>query len=277
MAPIATGITHLANPLATPEQLSQSASHLDGVPHDLEQSIRYQASCMLQAVGILLRLPQQTIAETIDVAAAALYLVTKPGPYPLSPKQILNALYYVIHAPGDDRSKASASHNETIPYYSEGRLDSDRAALIRAESQILSVLGFQTHVALPHALCINYLQTLDAITTDVGHDLARRACAHLNSALLSPQLIYLTHQPCALAAAAIYLAARETQVNLPEDSWWEVFDVDREELGFLVVAMTSMVGFAEHEQMTTRRASLLTIDGVREEVKTRHFRTDNQS
>lgn len=67
MAPVIPGLSHLANPLATPEQLAQSASHLDGIPQDLEESIRYHAACILQAVGILLRLPQQTIAETIVI------------------------------------------------------------------------------------------------------------------------------------------------------------------------------------------------------------------
>lgn len=66
---------------------------------------------------------------------------------------------------------------------------------------------------------------------------------HLNGALLSPQLLYLTHQPNALAVAAIYLAARENDVKLPEGEWWEVFDVEREELGFLVVGMRSLEGW----------------------------------
>jgi hypothetical protein len=32
-----------------------------------------------------------------------------------------------------------------------------------------------------------------------------------------------------------------------DGEWWEVFDVDREDLGFLVVAMQSMEGFAQAE------------------------------
>ena len=71
---------------------------------------------------------------------------------------------------------------------------------------------------------------------------------HLNSALLSPQTLYLTHQPNALAVAAIYLAARDTDVKLPDGNWWEVFDVDREDLGFLVLAYSSLEGYAEAEK-----------------------------
>ncbi|KAF4550927.1 Hypothetical protein D9617_15g042800 [Elsinoe fawcettii] len=274
MAPVTLGqLTHLSNPLALPEQLIQSASRSQGVPRHIEDAIRYRTSCIIQAVGILLRLPQRTIAETIvifcrfwigpkggslldhsakDIAAAALYLVTKPGPYPLSPKQILNALFYVIHAPEHDGVNTSATNHEVTPLYSEGQLEIDRAALVRSESQILRVLGFQTHVALPHALCMNYLQTLGVLASDSGHELAERAYTHLNSALLNPQLIYLTHQPCALAVSAIYLGAREVEVNLPDEQWWGVFDVDREELGFLVVALASMTGFVEEQEIKAR-------------------------
>jgi len=148
--------------------------------------------------------------------------------------------------------------------------------LTKAEAQILHILGYQTHVALPYTLCINYLQTLDTVTSTTGHDLAKRAFAHLNAALLSPQLVYLTHQPNAIATAAIYLSAKEIGVKLPEVEWWEVFDVDREELGFLVVALTSMLGFAEQEaEIWTDRSVPLTVSELQNELEWRKTRDDN--
>jgi hypothetical protein len=133
-------------------------------------------------------------------------------------------------------------------YLSEGTYISQRASLMKIESHILRVLGFDTHVALPYTLCINYLQTLDVFQNSQASALAKRAFAHLNTALLSPQLLYLTHQPPALATAAIYLAAREVRVKLPDNEWWEVFDTDREELGFLVVGLLSMEAFVKSEE-----------------------------
>lgn len=133
---------------------------------------------------------------------------------------------------------------------------------------ILHVLGYETHVALPFKLCINYLQALEVLPTHKDASLvAKRAFAHLNSALFSPQLLYLTHQPPTLAAAAIYLAAREVGVKLPDVEWWEVFDTDREELGFLVVAMISMENFVkqEKEKWGTRMIPL-TLDDVEAEI-----------
>lgn len=123
-----------------------------------------------------------------------------------------------------------------------------RARCMHAEAALLRTLGYQTYVALPHTLCVNYLQTLGAFQTGKGGAVAARAFAHLNSLLSSPQLVYLTHTPTALATAAIYLAAREVGFKLPELSWWEVFDTDREDLGFLLASMTSMSAFVREEE-----------------------------
>jgi hypothetical protein len=126
------------------------------------------------------------------------------------------------------------------------------------------------HVNLPYTLCITYLQALDVFTHPRASELAKGAIAYLNTALLSPQMLYLTHQPPQLATAAIYLAAREVEIKLPEVEWWEVFDTDREELGFLCVGMLSLEGFArqEKERWVGRRVPM-SVEDVEEEVKRR--------
>ena len=58
-----TQLLTLSNPLATVEQLTNSSSQLDGIPADLESSIRYAGARLTQAAGILLRLPQEIIAQ----------------------------------------------------------------------------------------------------------------------------------------------------------------------------------------------------------------------
>ncbi len=62
-----TELSHLANPLASSTQLETSNSQLDGVPRDLETSIRYETARLLQAAGILLRLPQELVAQSIVI------------------------------------------------------------------------------------------------------------------------------------------------------------------------------------------------------------------
>ena len=123
--------------------------------------------------------------------------------------------------------------------------------LMKSESTILRALAYNTHIVLPHTLALTYLQTLSLLPpapTEQSYALAKRTISHLNSALLSPQLLYLTHQPNALAVAAIYLGAREVGVKLAEDQWWHVWDVEREELGFLAVSFGSLEGSARQER-----------------------------
>ncbi len=176
--------------------------------------------------------------------------MAKLSAYPQSPRNVLNVYAYLLSVP----SLTSLEHPNNDPpdpetyYLSEGAYLSRRNSLLKTETEILRRLGFETHVALPYTLAINYLQALDVfLEQETGEKVARRTFEHLTSALYSPQLLYLTHQPTALATAGIYLAAREMGVKLPALEWWTVFDVDREELGFLVLAMGSMKAFAEKE------------------------------
>lgn len=138
--------------------------------------------------------------------------------------------------------------------------------LLKTETIILRTLGFNTHVVIPHTIALTYLQTINTASSALG----KRVFEHLNASLLSPQLLYVTHQPNALAVAAIYLAAREVGVKLAEDEWWEVFDVDREELGFLVVAMNSMEGFGNAEKEAWKGRDIpLAVEDVEKELRRR--------
>lgn len=202
---------------------------------------------------------------------ASLYLITKLSAYPTSPRSIINVFAF-LNATLTNAGTLDKQPDAEEYYVSEGTYQEQRLRITKLELIILRTLGFETHVALPYTLCINYLQTLDifANSATAGKKLARRAFSHLNTALLSPQLLYLNHQPPALATAAIYLAARETGVKLPEDEWWEVFDCEREDLGFLVVAMLSMAGWAKEEaRIWADRKPSLTVAEVEQELKRR--------
>ncbi|KAH7087995.1 cyclin-like protein [Paraphoma chrysanthemicola] len=288
----------LANPLATVAQLETSGSLLDGIPADLEDSVRFAGARLTQAAGILLRLPQEVIAQAIivfmrfwvgpdggslvefsaeQVSAASLYLTTKLSAYPKSPRSLVNVYAYLASFPSTfiDPSDLQQKHAE-LYYVSEGTYERRRETLFSVEQRILRTLGFNVHVNLPYTLCITYLQALDVFTHPRAPELAKRAIAHLNTALLSPQMLYLTHQPPQLATAAIYLAAREANIKLPEVEWWEVFDTDREELGFLCVGMLSVEGFAlqEREKWDGRKVPM-TVQEMADAMKARKAGNDD--
>ncbi|CDM36039.1 hypothetical protein DTO013E5_5529 [Penicillium roqueforti] len=298
MAP--NSLKHLSNALATPDQLSNSSSSIDNVPSDLETSIRCAGAQLTQAAGVLLHLSQDIIAQAVviftrfwlgadggslriysvkDVSAAALYLTAKLSFQPTSPRSVLNVYTFLLSQDASPLwfvKQGGAPETPPSPetyILSEGGYQSARLVLLRTETSILRTLGFDTHVALPHTIALTYLQTLGVVKPAV----ARRVIQHLNAALLSPQLLYVTHQPNALAVAAIYLASREEEVKLVDGEWWEVFDVDREELGFLVVGMKSTEGFMRAEVIRWKNKAIpMVVDGVDVEIERRRMMEEGE-
>lgn len=215
-----------------------------------------------------------------DVSAAAIFLVSKIGPTPRSTRDISNVYAYLLSSEStffhDGSAATEPPKDDPRSYY---QTDADYFAfqnrILALEAQILTAVGFDAHVSLPHALAITYLQTLDFASHDKTA-ISKRTLQYLNTALLSPQMLYLTHQPHALATAAIYNAAKDVGAKMPDCAWWEVFDVDREELGFLVVGMRSVEGLLR-ERKSLVGQGMITRSKVEEEMRRRGLPTSSGS
>lgn len=247
-----------------------------GPDSDLLDAVFFAVQRLTQAAGLLLELPQSTTARAnvllarywvhepgfdVDpdpkteikgpdyrhVSAAAVYLVAKTGPVPRSARDVANVYHYLATA---DVEAAEVDVDDTA-------YANFHTYVLTCETRLLTALAFDTHVALPHPLAVTFLQSLGFLGQQQQQQqqqlqqpspLASRVVAHLNTALLSPQLLYVTHQPHELAVAALYNAACDLglQARLPSAAgpWWEVFDVDRETLGFLAVALRSVAAWA---------------------------------
>ncbi|KAK0714663.1 cyclin-like protein [Lasiosphaeris hirsuta] len=289
-------MSHMTNPLATPNQLYKRRS-FSSLPTELQDAIFFSAQCLTQAAGILLQLPQSATAqanvvlarywlvepfmsrEFNDVSAAAIYLIAKVGPSPRSPRDISNVYAYLL-SPNSSFFRAPTSPppvNDPSTYFlSDVAYQTFHNRVLAIEARILYALSFNTHVSLPHPLAITYLQALDFLGAR-KETVSKRVVEYLNTALLSPQMLYLTSQPNALAVAAIYNAAKDLGAKMPEYEWWEVFDVDREELGFLVVGMRSVDGWARkmREDVPGMKEGMITRRMIEDEMKKRGLQIRN--
>ena len=207
-----------------------------------------------------------------DISAAATYLAAKLSATPQTTRAIVNAYAYLTSSISPLRREANGRNASSQPdpaqyTLSEGEYQAQRDTVLANETLILRHIGFATKVVLPHALALTYVQTICSAGTSIGPDakkkLASRTIALLNSGLLSPQLLYLTHQPHMLAVAAVYLAARETGFKIGGGEWWLVWDVTREELGFLVLALRSVEAWIKEEAGTC----LWSIDEVEDALR----------
>lgn len=131
-----------------------------------------------------------------DVSAASLFLVAKLSAHPCRPRDVCNVYAYLLSAASPLlRPKPSPPEPDPSSYYlSESAYTAFQARILQLEARILYTLGFDTHVALPHGLAVTYLQALDFCGDSSRTKITRRVVAYLNTALLSPQMLYLTHQ-----------------------------------------------------------------------------------
>ncbi|KAM7187038.1 cyclin-L2 [Rhypophila sp. PSN 637] len=290
-------MAHMTNPLATPDQLYQRRS-FSALPAELQDAIFYSTQCLTQAAGVLLQLPQSSTAqanvvlarywlveplmshEFSDISAAAIYLIAKVGPSPRSPRDVCNVYAYLtspsssfFHAP----TSPPPANNPSSYYLSETAYQAFHNRILATEARILYALSFNTHVALPHPIAITYLQALSFLGAR-KEKISKRVVAYLNTALLSPQMLYLTSQPNELAVAAIYNAAKDIGAKMPECEWWEVFDVDREVLGFLVVAMRGVEAWAKkmrEDVPSMAKGGMIARRDIEEEMEKRGLHTGN--
>ncbi|EGX49465.1 hypothetical protein AOL_s00078g498 [Orbilia oligospora ATCC 24927] len=208
-----------------------------------------------------------TASPLLQTCQASLYLSSKLTEHAQKPRDIINIFKYLLspasplHPPHllpkdleneDGTPGAKKKSNKSLYYVSEGDYTALKSLLLSTEAKILRALGFNTTVNLPYSLAFNYLQSLGVLSetstpssppnsespsNPLQHSkLISTTFAYLTDLLCSPSQVYLTHHPHELAVAGIYLAARDHGVKLPE-RWWEVWDVERETLGFLVVVL----------------------------------------
>ena len=81
-------LASLSNPLVTLDQLSSSSSQLDGLSAELENSVRLGGVQLTQAAGVLLRLPQEIIAQAV-VIFTRFYTGPEGGSFLMNPVKVI--------------------------------------------------------------------------------------------------------------------------------------------------------------------------------------------
>ncbi|KAJ3217658.1 Cyclin-L1 [Dinochytrium kinnereticum] len=152
----------LQNTVVTAEKLLLTPSNRDGIRRELETELRMAGTGLIASMGILLRLPQTTIAtaqvlfqryyfvasfrdcKIRDVVLGALFLASKVEECPRKIRDICNV--YLTLTGGDISN--------------EPMVEECKDAMITTEIRILCLLGFNVNVQHPHGYMISYLKGL---------------------------------------------------------------------------------------------------------------------
>lgn len=210
----------LLNTLATLDQYLHSPSREDGVPRELEEELRCYGCQLIQQAGVLMELPQRTMATAQvlfqrfwfvssmraysiqDIAMGGLFLSTKLEETPTRLRDLINVFDYLIkralHSskhnpaprvaqqkkPPQSNGKQKATEQDSFAYepqsYHQPEFYDMKDDMVIAEMQILKRLGFNVQVNLPYATMVNYLQLLGLTDTERYPGVAQRAWSLLN-------------------------------------------------------------------------------------------------
>ncbi|EIW67383.1 hypothetical protein TREMEDRAFT_33679 [Tremella mesenterica DSM 1558] len=233
------------HPLATLSQILHNPSCSDGLPKEIESDLRTAACMLIQEAGIMLDLPQSTIATAqvllhrfyyvssmlsfgiTDISITSLYLSSKLCETPIRLRDLINAYMFLLarikHLLALPADQPLGFSFEPPGFHDEVFWDW-KDIIVSSEMQILKRLGFNMQVDLPYSHVINYCRILDLV---FEKDVAQSCWSILNDALLTPSYVY--HPPHTLACASILLTTRLLRIPLP-DNWWVLFDANHEDI-----------------------------------------------
>ncbi|ORX89340.1 cyclin-like protein, partial [Basidiobolus meristosporus CBS 931.73] len=208
----------------------------DGISAELGRDLCHLACEFAQSAGVLLKLPQVTMATAQvliyryfyrtslkdtgvqDLAMGALFLASKVEESPRKIKDIINVFHYLSKRFRKLDTKPMEAYSNEFYVMKKG--------LLQAEMLILTKLAFNVQVQLPYGMLINYIRSLELTNHP---EVPQMAWNYLNDSLRTN--IYVCYQPPTIACSMVFLAARTCAVKLPlSPPWWEVFDTTLEDM-----------------------------------------------
>ncbi|XP_074832052.1 cyclin-L2 isoform X2 [Carettochelys insculpta] len=225
----------LENCLLPDHALRFTPSMSSGLDPDTETQLRVTGCELIQAAGILLRLPQVAMAtgqvlfqrffytksfvkhSMEHVSMACVHLASKIEEAPRRIRDVINVFHRLRHL----REK-----KKPVPLLLDQDYVNLKNQIIKAERRVLKELGFCVHVKHPHKIIVMYLQVLEC---ERNQHLVQTSWNYMNDSLRTD--VFVRFQPESIACACIYLAARTLEIPLPNrPHWFLLFGATEEEI-----------------------------------------------
>ncbi|XP_067826494.1 cyclin-L1-like isoform X1 [Heptranchias perlo] len=254
----------LENCLISEEKLSLTASVSDGLDPEVETDLRIVGCELIQAAGILLKLPQVAMAtgqvlfqrffysksfvkHPMEILSmACVHLASKIEEDPRRIRDVINVFHHLRKL----REKKSPS-----PLPLDQSYVNLKNQVIKAERRVLKELGFCVHVKHPHKIIVMYLQVLEC---ERNRPLVQTAWNYMNDSLRTD--VFVRYHPETIACACIYLAARALEIPLPNHPhWFLLFGTSEEEMKEICVKILKLY--------TRKKANLEYLDNEVEKRK----------
>ncbi|TEA39289.1 hypothetical protein DBR06_SOUSAS2110032 [Sousa chinensis] len=258
----------LENCLLPDDKLRFTPSMSSGLDTDTETDLRVVGCELIQAAGILLRLPQVAMAtgqvlfqrffytksfvkhSMEHVSMACVHLASKIEEAPRRIRDVINVFHRLRHL----REK-----KKPVPLLLDQDYVNLKNQIIKAERRVLKELGFCVHVKHPHKIIVMYLQVLEC---ERNRHLVQTSWNYMNDSLRTD--VFVRFQPESIACACIYLAARTLEIPLPNrPHWFLLFGATEEEIQEICLKILQLY--------TRKKVDLTHLEG---EVEKRRYALD---
>lgn len=229
----------------TDEELERTPTRLDKIEREKEDYIRHRAVEFIWQVSMMLRMPPQTSMTATVLLHRFLMRYSLRGQYPdqagglMHPKVIAAVSLFVAFKVDETMRRmkdfvvACCRVAMKKPDMVVDEQSKDywkwRDLILQNESVMLEFLCFDLQLESPYRVLWEYSLFLGV---QDNRPLRHAAYAFLNDSTYT--VLCLQFPPRVIAAAALYAAARHSQVAFPDDPqgrpWWEQIDVRIEDL-----------------------------------------------
>lgn len=229
----------------TDDELERTPTRLDKIEREKEDYIRHRAVEFIWQVSMMLRMPPQTSMTATVLMHRFLMRYSLRGQYPdqagdlMHPKVIAAVALFVAFKVDETMRRmkdfvvACCRVAMKKPDMVVDEQSKDywkwRDLILQNESVMLEFLCFDLQLESPYRVLWEYSLFLGV---QENRPLRHAAYAFLNDSTYT--VLCLQFPPRVIAAAALYAAARHSQVAFPDDSqgrpWWEQIDVRIEDL-----------------------------------------------
>jgi cyclin L len=222
---VATNIDNPYFPMAI-----KTPSELLGMSKEDERNWRLFGATWIQIWGILLKLPQPTIAAGCAIfqrfyykkpfmkcdcwiaALSSLFIATKIEEQPRKLRDTVSTFDYA--------KKILNKTPRPIPVLEFGSMEftSLKKDTINGERYIMKVLGFQLDIVTPYKFLWEYIEILHGTNR-----LRQKAWNYVNDAFKT--IVVVWFPPNQVAVTAIEMASRSLNYELPDCEWYKIFGV----------------------------------------------------
>ncbi|KAK9447619.1 cyclin-like protein [Limtongia smithiae] len=265
-----TPLAHLSNALASPAQIQHS--HTRGISPTLVSSLHNLGASVIQISCVLLKVSPDVAATAAilfhrfhlvvsffdhnirDTVAGAVYIAAKMRETELDGDDVLDAIDEACQDPlavGDTLAPNRVNARKT------------KRTLYQTELEILTTLSFDMQVLTPYTFCLKYVSAIGIVSDESRARVFQRAWNYMNDTMKTR--IPILHQANTIAVTALWLASREAGVELLDgEAWWQVFDVDSEDMGHAMLLLREGHEVAVRERKRVEKGMILglTVDEV---------------